>query len=172
MEGRIFGLDLELGFDVLLQALCVLILFAFLSYLLFEPVKKILKDREERVAAQVADAAKNREEAEKLRADYEAKLRDIEKEAHGILSDARKKSLEQEESIVAAAREEAAGLIRRANREIDLEKNRVRDEVKNEMVDIARAMAGKIVSDSIDERKQESLITETLEEMGDETWRS
>ena len=56
--------------------------------------------------------------------------------------------------------------------EIDLEKNRVRDEVKNEMVDIARAMAGKIVSDSIDERKQESLITETLEEMGDETWRS
>lgn len=172
MEDRIFGLDLQLGFDVLLQALCVLILFAFLSYLLFEPVKKILKDREKRVAAQVADAVKDREEAQKLREDYEAKLRDIEKEAHVILSDARKKSLEQEESIVAAAKEEASGIVQRANKEIDLEKSKVRDEVKNEMIDIAKVMAGKIVSESIDESKQESLITETLEEMGDDTWLS
>lgn len=172
MEGRIFGLDLQLGFDVLLQALCVLILFAFLSYLLFEPVKKILKDREKRVAAQVADAVKDREEAQKLREDYEAKLRDIEKEAHVILSEARKKSLEQEESIVAAAKEEAIGIVQRANKEIDLEKSKVRDEVKNEMIDIAKVMAGKIVSESIDESKQESLITETLEEMGDDTWLS
>lgn len=172
MEGRIFGLDLQLGFDVLLQALCVLILFAFLSYLLFEPVKKILKDRENRVASQVAEAAKSREEAEKLREDYRAKLRDIDKEAHVILADARRKSLEQEESIVAAAKEEAAGILQRANKEIDLEKNRVRDEVKNEMIDIASAMAGKIISGSIDKDRQEALITETLEEMGDDTWLS
>jgi F-type H+-transporting ATPase subunit b len=172
MDGRIFGLDLQLGFDVLLQAICVLILFAFLSYLLFEPVKKILKDRQERVAAQIADATKNLEDAEQLREEYEAKLRDIEKEAHAILADARKKSLEQEEAIVAAAKEEAHGIVQRANKEIDLEKSRVQDDVKNEMIDMAKMMAGKIITESIDEKKQQDLVTETLEEMGDDTWQS
>ena len=172
MDGRIFGLDLQLGFDVLLQAICVLILFAFLSYLLFEPVKKILKDREERVAAQIADATKNREDAERLKEEYEAKIRDIEKEAHAILAEARKKSLEQEEAIVAAAKEEAHGIVQRANKEIDLEKSRVQDDVKNEMIDMAKMMAGKIITESIDEKKQQDLITETLEEMGDDTWQS
>ena len=31
MDGRIFGLDLQLGFDVILQAICVLLLFIALS---------------------------------------------------------------------------------------------------------------------------------------------
>lgn len=172
MDGRIFGLDLQLGFDVLLQAICVLILFAFLSYLLFEPVKKILKDREERVAGQIADAARNREDAERLKEEYEAKLRDIEKEAHTILAEARKKSIEQEEAIVAAAKEEAQGIVQRAHKEIDLEKSRVQDDVKKEMIDMAKMMAGKIIAQSIDEKKQQDLITETLEEMGDDTWQS
>ena len=41
-QERIFGLDAQLLFDVLVQGLAVFLLFIFLSYVLIEPVKKVL----------------------------------------------------------------------------------------------------------------------------------
>jgi F-type H+-transporting ATPase subunit b len=172
MDGRIFGLDLQLGFDVILQAICILLLFMALSYILFEPVKKILNDRRERIMKEQAAAASDMEEAGKLRADYESKLKNINKEADQILADARKKAMKKEEEIVAEAKEEAARIISRANAEVELEKKKVKDEVKTEMIAIASAMAGKIIAQSIDAKKQGKLIDETLKEMGDQTWLS
>ncbi len=57
MDGRIFGLDIQLGFDVLLQALAVFIMFALLSYLLFEPARKMLDARKKKVADELDQAA-------------------------------------------------------------------------------------------------------------------
>ena len=60
----------------------------------------------------------------------------------------------------------------RADKDIELEKNKVKDEVKQEMVAIASAMAGKIIETSISKEQQSDLIEETLKEMGDSTWQS
>lgn len=49
MDGRIFGLDLQLGFDVIFQAIAVFLMFMLLSYLLFEPVRRILEERKIRL---------------------------------------------------------------------------------------------------------------------------
>ncbi|MDE6687169.1 MAG: ATP synthase F0 subunit B, partial [Lachnospiraceae bacterium] len=72
----------------------------------------------------------------------------------------------------AEARKEAAAIIERANVEAQLEKQKVVDEVKQEMVAIASLMAGKVVSANIDTEIQDSLINETLKEIGDSTWLS
>ena len=44
--------------------------------------------------------------------------------------------------------------------------------MKQEMISIASLMAGKVVAQSIDTTIQESLIEETLKEVGDKTWQS
>ena len=88
------------------------------------------------------------------------------------MSEARKKALDNENKIIADARKEAAAIIQRANVEAELEKQRVVDEVKQEMVSIASIMAGKVVAANIDTTIQESLIDETLKEIGDSTWLS
>ncbi|MGN0244215.1 MAG: F0F1 ATP synthase subunit B [Lachnospiraceae bacterium] len=170
MDGRIFGLDLQLGFDVLFQAICVFLLFVLLSYILFEPVKKVLKERQQRVADSVADAARNQEEAQRLKQMYEEKLRDVKKEADTILSDARKKGMEKEQEIVSNAKEEASLIMKRAQQEIQLEKNKLKDDVRTEMIDVATVLAGKIMEESMDDAKQDALIEKTLKEMGDDTW--
>jgi len=95
-----------------------------------------------------------------------------EKEADEILSQARKKALKREEEIVSGARQEALRITERAENEIELEKKKVRDQVKQEMIQVAVAMAGKIITDKIDPAKQDALVEETLKEMGDQTWRS
>ena len=106
------------------------------------------------------------------REEYEQKLKGIEKEAEEILSDARKKALKNEAKIVAEAKEEAARIMERAEVEVELEKKHALDDMKQEMISIASMMAQKVVSASIDTDIQEGLIDETLEEMGDGTWRN
>ena len=56
--------------------------------------------------------------------------------------------------------------------EIELEKKKAADDMKKEMIAVATMMAGKVVSASIDTDIQESLVDETLNEMGDNTWRN
>ena len=80
--------------------------------------------------------------------------------------------MKNEAKIVAEAKEEAARIIARANAEIELEKKHALDDMKQEMIAIASMMAQKIVSASIDTDVQESLIDETLKEMGESTWLS
>ena len=43
--GRIFGLDAQLLFDILIQGLAVFLLFIFLTYVLINPVRKVLEDK-------------------------------------------------------------------------------------------------------------------------------
>ena len=170
--GRIFGLDAQLLFDILIQGLAVFLLFIFLSYILIEPVKKILADRQAKIQNDIASAEKDKEDAAKLKAEYDEKIKQADDEASEILSAARKKAIKNEENIVAEAKEEAVRIISRANQEAILEKNKVKDEVKQEIIGVATVMAGKFVEGSMDDAKQAALIDETLKEMGDDTWLS
>lgn len=172
MDGRIFGLDLQLVFDLLFQAVCVLILFAFLSYLLFNPVKKILNDRKERVLQEIMSAKEEKQRGDQYRREYEEKLSHVEKEADEILNLARKQARKREEDILIEAKNEAAAIIKRADTQIDLEIKSKKEEIKQNMIEIAVAMAGKITAISMDQKKQEAFLENTLEEMGEETWRS
>lgn len=171
-QGRIFGLDAQLLFDILIQGLAVFLLFLFLSYILIEPVKKVIAERQAKIKGDLESAAKDKAEAAKLKAEYDERLKQADDEAEEILTAARKKAVKNEENIVAEAKEEAARIIKRANQEAELEKNKVKDEVKQEIIGVATAMAGKLVEGNLDETKQAELIEATLKEMGDNTWQS
>ena len=168
----IFGLDGQLLIDSAITILAMFVLFLLLSYLLFNPARDLLEKRQNHIQEQLETAAKEKDDAIQFKAEYDAKLKGVAKESEEILAETRKKALKKENDIVNEAKEEAARVIERANREAELEKNKVKDEVKQEMISVATVMAGKIVASSLDENKQSQLIAETLEEMGDETWLS
>ena len=169
---RLFNLDAQLLFDACVMALSMYVMFTVLSYLLFKPVRKMLEDRKQRVADEQETARREKEEAISYKEEYELKLKQIEKEAQEILSEARKKAMKNEAAIIAEAKEEAARIIARANNEIELEKKRALDDMKQEMISIASLMAGKVVAASIDTSIQDSLIDETSKELGEQTWLS
>lgn len=170
--GRLFGLDLQLLFGMVFQIISILILFVALTYILYEPVRKILEDRKQRIANDVASAKQDKAEANEYKAEYEAKLKNIDKEADIILSEARKKALAKENEIVANAKEEAAGIVAQAKKEAELEMKKAKDEIKQQIIEVATLMAGKIVTVSLDDADQANLIQETLKEMGEDTWLS
>lgn len=167
---RLFNLDWQLVADSCLTIIAVVVLFFAFSYFLFDPVRKMLNDRKEKIQSELDDAKENMENAQALKAEYDEKLKNVEKEAEAILSEARRKALANENAIVAQAKEEAARILDRARVEAELEKQKMADDVKKEMVSIASILAGKVVSASIDTTVQDQLIDETLKEMGEGTW--
>ena len=48
----------------------------------------------------------------------------------------------------------------------------MREEVLTSIIDVASVMAGKMVASEMDAAKQEELLQQTLDEIGDETWQS
>ena len=99
-------------------------------------------------------------------------IKNVDREAESILSAARKKAIDNEAAIVAKAKEEAHSIVERANSEAEQEKLRVKDDVKKEMINVASAVARKAVGSSMDVSVQESLVDETLKEIGEGTWLS
>jgi F-type H+-transporting ATPase subunit b len=172
MEPRVFDLDLQLLADAGLMMIAVFVLFLAASYFLFNPVRALMQKRQEKIKDELDTAAKDMADAAELKAQYESKLKEINKEAEEILSDARARALANENRIVAEAKEEAARIIDRAKVEAKLEKEKAADDVKREMVVLASLMAGKVVKASIDTTVQESLVNETLKEIGESTWLS
>lgn len=169
---RLFDLDWQLLADATLMIIAIFFLFILLSYLLFNPARKMLQDRKDKIKQELEETALNREEAVSLKSEYETKLAAVNKEAEAILGDARKRGLENENAIIAKAKEEAARIMERARTEAQLEKQKLADEVKQEIITVASAMAGKIVAASMNAQVQEALLNETLKELGEDTWLS
>ena len=168
----LFDLNMQLIADAALMIVAIFVLFLVVGNKLFNPIRNIMQKRQEKIQNELETAASDMEKAKELKAQYEEKLKAIDKEADTILSDARKRALANENKIVAEAKEEAARIIERARVEAELEKQKVADEVKKEMVSIASMMAGKVVAGAVDVKVQDSLVEETLKEIGDSTWLS
>ena len=169
---RIFGLDAQLIADAVILALAVGFLFFILSVLLFNPARELMKKRQDKIKNEMDTAAKDMADAKQMKAEYDARLAEADKDVDAILSEGRKKALARENEIIAEAKEEAARVRERAEREIELEKSKVKDEVKQEMIGVARVMAGRFVAASMDDDAQAKLIDEALNEMGEDTWQS
>lgn len=168
----LFNLDAQLLFDTILLAIAVFFLFLLMSYLLFNPARKLLAERQNRIENDINSAKDDKEAAAALKAEYEGKLKEIDKEAEAILSEARQKAIKNENKIIDEAKEEASRIIKRAQEEAELEKKHAMDDMKQEMIQIASLMAKKVVAASIDAQIQDTLVEETLKEMGDSTWLS
>jgi hypothetical protein len=169
---RIIGFDAQFLFDAFIMGVAMLILFALLSFLLFNPLKKVLNDRKERIAMQISSAQDDMTKAFQLKAEYEEKLRQVDKEANTILENARKKAKQNEDEIIKEAIKEAERIKDRAGKEVELEKKKVIDEIKNDFINISSLIASKAIGSSMSVELSSSLIEDTLKEIGESTWQS
>ena len=100
---------MQLLMDALQFGASVFVLFLLAGYLLFDPVRKLLKERQEGIRKNIEDAETDKKSAAQLKAEYEEKLKGIDKEAEQILSEARQKALKNEAKMIEEAKEEATG---------------------------------------------------------------
>ena len=117
---RLFDLDWQLVADASLMIVAVFFLFLGMSYFLFNPARKMLNDRRDKIKNELESARNDKEAAEKLKEEYTVKLKEINKEAEGILSEARRKAQQNGNQLIAEAKEEAAAILERARKAEDV----------------------------------------------------
>ena len=145
-----------------------LILFLVLKHFLFKPVNKILDERKEKVEKTYKEADDKLTEASRLETEYTEKLANAKAESAEIVKNATKRAQLRSDEIIAEAKTEASGLIVKANADIEKEKKRAVNQIKDEISDIALMVAEKVVEKEISPKDHERLIENCISEFGED----
>ncbi|MBS5520989.1 MAG: F0F1 ATP synthase subunit B [Clostridiales bacterium] len=171
MDGRLFGLDVQLVFDAIVMFVFIMLLYLIMSKLFFKPVRAFMEKRQEGIDDAYAGAKDDHDRALELKAVYEEKLKNVNKEAENLMSISRRMALRQQEEILDNARAQAREIMTAARQKVTLEKARTTDEVKRQSAALAVLMASEFVTVSRPENAN-AYVEEIYREMDGDTWQS
>lgn len=163
---RLFGLDYQTLFDTAFTMVNVLILYVFLKYVLFIPVRKLLEERKKRLDDQNARAAADTAEAQKLKAEYEQRILEAGREADNILGESRREMIKKEQEVLDDAKTRAADIMSAARSEASKDFEAAQSSVRDEVKDIASAMVARVTNQKVDRPVDDALLNEALKEAG------
>ena len=163
---RLFGLDYQTLFDTAFTMVNVLILYVFLKYVLFIPVRKLLEERKKRLDDQNARAAADTAEAQKLKAEYEQRILEAGREADNILGESRREMIKKEKEVLDDAKTRAADIMSAARSEASKDFEAAQSSVRDKVKDIASAMAARVTNQKVDGPVDDALLNEALKEAG------
>jgi F-type H+-transporting ATPase subunit b len=125
-------------------------------------IGKLLDERAERIKAELDEARRLREDAQRTLAEYQLKQRDALKEAEAIIAHAKSEA----ERIGRQAAQDLEAVIERRTRQaeekIAQEEVKALAEVRNTAVDIAIAAARRIIAEQLDARAGSALINDAI----------
>lgn len=153
--------------EIITQLINLLLLFLLLKHFLFKPVQNILHARQAEIDKDYSDAEEAQSKAEALRDEYEKRIADAKSEASDIVKTATRKAQLHGEEIVHDAQTQANRLMEKADTQIEQEKKKAMNELKNEISGIAVDIASKVVEREIDEKDHEALISEFIKGVGE-----
>lgn len=158
-----------MAFDFTLPAqfISFLLLVFVLGKVAWKPLMKIMEDRRQFIADSLAQAEREREQAEQLKREYQEEMRKARQEAQEVIAKATKLSEERANEILAKARAEAEKLKQSALVDIGRERDRAIADVQAQVSAMSVAVAEKIIRQKLDLRGQEQLIEQFIQEVGD-----
>lgn len=153
--------------EIITQLINLLLLFLLLKHFLFKPVQNILNARQAEIDKSYADAETAQTRAEELRDEYEKRISDAKAEAADIAKAASRKAQAHYDEVVGTAKADAARLREKAEAQIEQEKKKAMNELKDEISGIAVDIASKVVEREIDAKDHEELISEFIKGVGE-----
>ena len=156
-----------ISWELLFQIVNTIILFVVLKKILFKPVLNIIDARENGIKEAIATGEQANNEGWALKAEYEQKLSLAKNEGQEIIKQATLRAEQKSDEIISIAKEEANSLKERANKDIAQERQKVMNELKNDISSIAILAASKVIEEDIDQAKHEEMINKFIEEVGE-----
>ena len=142
-------------------------LFLVMKKYLFQPVMKVIEDRQNEIDGMYADADQAKASANALEAEYQKKLSAAAETSDRIVKEAMVRGHSREEEIIRQANAEAAAIMDKAAADIAQEKKKAINDAKDEISGMAMAIAEKVVGRELSSTDQEKLFDEFINELGD-----
>jgi F-type H+-transporting ATPase subunit b len=157
-------MELDYG-QIVTQILGFILVLWIMKRFAWKPLLKVLQERSDRVESQLNEAEKQRLDMEKLRQQYEDKLKDIEAEARAKLQEAARNAQRIASEIKEDARGDVKEMLGRARDEIERDRAEALVQLRNEVVDIAIKASGKVLRESLDTARHRKIVAEFIKDL-------
>jgi len=142
-----------------------LILLWLLAKFAWRPLLAALEQRQDTIRKSLDDAQQAKQDLERLNAESRKILNEARVQAEHILSQTRTDASRLRDELKQKAQSEAAGVIKNAERQIEMETARAIQQIRNEAVDISIAIASKVLERNVTREDNERLIEETFKQI-------
>lgn len=153
----------------LIAQICNLFIQLLIVKIFFlDKIKAVLDKRRETADKQIADAEAAKSEAAAIKQTYEENMRQAKTKADDMILSAQKTAAQRSEEIISQAQKQVAQIKTKAASDIEMEKKKAINEAKNEISELAMAIAGKVVARELNDADQDGMIDRFIEELGDQ----
>ena len=143
-------------------------LFLVLKKFLFKPVMQMITDRQKEIDDLYDAAGAAEKNAKALEQAYQQKLSVAAETGERMVKDAVKRGQDREEEIIRHANAQAAAILDKANADIAMEKKKAVNDAKDEISEMALAIAEKVVGRELTVADQAGLVNAFIKELGEQ----
>ncbi len=142
-----------------------LILMYLLQRFLYKPITELLDKRENKINSDLDEANRQKEEARKIKEEYQTKLATADDEAQSIIQKAEQTGKKNAKEIVEEAREKAESLQEKKMEEINQAKRDALRELRKEVASLSLQIAARLIEKELDEKAHQKLVEKYIAEL-------
>ena len=160
-------LDLiEFGPTLLMNLFTLLVLYFILKKYFFEKVRAFIQTREQTIKDTFDNADHVNKQAEERLNAYNAQLSDIDSKSRKIIKESKQKADARAEEIIAEANRKSSELMKQAEKDIERERLRAVDDMREHIATLAILAAERILEKELDARSHMAIIDSVIVEAG------
>ena len=145
-----------------------LLIYFVAKKFLFKPVMKMIQSRQDEIDAMYQQADDAKENALALEAEYKEKLSQAALTGERMVKEAVERGQHREEEILRQANLEAEAMKAKASADIAREKKKALNDAKDEISDIAMAIAEKVVGRELNSKDHAALVDGFIDRLGEQ----
>ena len=134
---------------------------------LFGPIMNMIQGRQQEIDAMYADADSAKKKALGMEREYTQKLAVATQTGDRLVQEAMARGQSREEEIISAANARADAILEKAKTDIAQEKKQAINAAKDEISEMAVAIAAKVLGREVNAADQGNLVDAFIEELGD-----
>ena len=158
---------LKIDSNLIWTIINIIIFFVLVRAVLFKPIAKIIKEREELVKGQLDEARRTNEEADELKAHYEETIKTAKDESMQIVRSARERATKEAQQMAIESEERSKRMIEKAEIEAKRQKEQAVKEAESQIAALAVAAAAKIINEASSEKLDEDIYLKYLDRVGE-----
>jgi F-type H+-transporting ATPase subunit b len=152
--------------EIIWGGLAFAVLLALMWKFALPPVRKMMKDREDRIRGDLERAESARVEAETALEQYRQQLAEARNDALRIIEEAREDADRVRRERIGAVEDEIATLRARATDDVRLATERAMSDLRGKVAELSIELAEKVVERNLDRPTQEALIERYIDQVG------
>jgi F-type H+-transporting ATPase subunit b len=156
---------IDINGTVIVELITFLIMLAILARWVYPAVVDVAEARQRAIAEQLREAEKARADAEARLQESQSKLEDARKTAQQVIEAANKSGEQVRQDLRKKAEEDARRISESARKEIDADRERALQSARNEVAGMVVLATQKVIGETLDEHKHRQLIERAIEEV-------